>query len=70
MRKVRLGTGEEIINAKDFMSLGNEAVAKVRTQKASTAGNENSFQFSLPFLGPIFMSGLERISNAADPGKI
>jgi hypothetical protein len=53
MRDIRLGASKEIIDAKDIMSLGEQAFAKVRTQKAGTARNKNSVHFSHPNSLPV-----------------
>jgi len=48
MRNIRLGTGKEIIDAKDIMSLSEQPFTKMRAEKTGTAGYEDFLQFSLP----------------------
>ena len=38
MFDVALGSGEEVIHAKDFMSIRQQAVNKVRAEKPSSPG--------------------------------
>ena len=42
MFDVLFAPGEKVVHAKDVMLLGNEAVAKVRPEKPSPAGDKNS----------------------------
>ena len=44
MNDVVFLAGEKIIEADDIVALGDEAIAKVRAQKARAAGHENAFR--------------------------
>jgi hypothetical protein len=42
MRDILLSAGEEIIDDRHLMTFGDEPIAKMRTEKAGTAGDENT----------------------------
>jgi hypothetical protein len=43
VRDVVLVAGEEIVDAEDVVTLGQQALAKMRTQEAGPAGDQDSF---------------------------
>jgi hypothetical protein len=47
VRDVVLVAGEEIVDAEDVITLGQQAFAKMRTQEASASGDKDSFHLQL-----------------------
>jgi hypothetical protein len=42
MRDILLSAGEEIVDDRHLMTFGDEPIAKMRTEKAGAAGDENT----------------------------
>jgi hypothetical protein len=47
VRDVVLVAGEEIVDAEDVITLGQQAFAKMRTQEAGASGDKDSFHLQL-----------------------
>ena len=43
VRDIRLGAGEQVVEADDIAALGHQALAKMRTDKARPSGDEHAF---------------------------
>jgi hypothetical protein len=48
MADVVLASGEKIVKTEDFLSLGDQPVAEVRSEKTGAAGDENPLHVACP----------------------